>query len=138
MVLVNDDQPLYNIGVVAELLQVHPETLRIWEKHDLIFPARRNKQRLYTNNDVKRLQFIHYLINEKGLNIAGVQHMLALYPCWTVKNCPGGKAKGEGEINTNKPCWKELDTYCYVVQDKADYCSTCGMCKEDKSCTENK
>ncbi len=130
MVLVNDDQPLYNIGVVAELLNVHPETLRIWEKHKLIEPARRNKQRLYTNNDIKRLRFIHYLINEKGLNIAGVQHTLALYPCWTVKGCNGGKREQEGGVNKNKPCWKEQDTYCFIIQDKADYCSTCELCKE--------
>ncbi|MBO8137581.1 MAG: MerR family transcriptional regulator [Desulfotomaculum sp.] len=131
MALVNDDLPLYNIGVVAELLKVHPETLRIWEKHNLIFPARRNKQRLYSNNDVKRLQFIHYLINEKGLNIAGVQQMISLYPCWKIKNCPGGKREQEGVVNKNKPCWKEQGTYCYVIEDKADYCSTCGLCQGD-------
>lgn len=133
MVLVNDDQPLYNIGVIAELLKVHPETLRIWEKHNLIGPARRNKQRLYTNNDVKRLQFIHYLINEKGLNIAGVQQMLALYPCWNVKNCPGGKREKEADVNYNKPCWKEQGTYCFILQDKADYCSNRDLCKNESA-----
>lgn len=131
MVLANDTQPVYNIGVVAELLKVHPETLRIWEKHNLILPARRNRQRLYSNDDVKRLLFIHQLINDKGLNIAGVQHTLALYPCWTVKNCPGGKNRDEPMINLNKPCWKESGTYCYVLQDKTDYCSACTKHKVD-------
>lgn len=119
----NDNMPLFNIGVIAELLSVHPETLRIWEKNSLVEPSRRNKQRLYSNNDVKRLKFIHYLINEKGLNISGVQMLLGLYPCWTNKCCEGGK-NGEG-VNPNKPCWMDVNTFCFIPEDKADYCSTC-------------
>ncbi|GAB6180762.1 MerR family transcriptional regulator [Desulfotomaculum defluvii] len=118
-----DDQPLFNIGVIAQNLQVHPETLRIWEKNELIVPSRRNKQRLYSNNDVKRLKFIHYLINEKGLNIAGVQLLLGMYPCWTKKCCQGSK-KGEA-VNLNKLCWMDTTTYCFVSEDNANYCSTC-------------
>ncbi|GAB6157501.1 MerR family transcriptional regulator [Desulfotomaculum varum] len=122
----NDDQPMFNIGVIADLLKVHPETLRIWEKHKLVQPSRRNKQRLYSNNDVKRLQFIHYLINEKGLNIAGVQQIISMYPCWNTKNCNGGGNTGQGEpVNINKPCWKEQGTFCFIIEDKADHCSVC-------------
>ncbi|AQS59254.1 MerR family transcriptional regulator [Desulforamulus ferrireducens] len=129
----NDDQPMFNIGVIAELLKVHPETLRIWEKHGLVEPSRRNKQRLYSNNDVKRLQFIHFLINEKGLNIAGVLQIITMYPCWNIKNCNGGAEKGD-KVNYNKPCWKEPGTYCYVIEDKADHCSACPHLKD---CHEN-
>ncbi|MDD2443054.1 MAG: MerR family transcriptional regulator, partial [Desulfotomaculaceae bacterium] len=79
MPIQDDDQPLFNIGVVAQLLQVHPETLRIWERNNLIEPKRKNRQRLYSNNDLKRLKFIHNLINKKGLNIAGVQQVIVMY-----------------------------------------------------------
>lgn len=121
----NDDQPMFNIGVIAELLKVHPETLRIWEKHNLVEPSRRNKQRLYSNNDVKRLQFIHFLINEKGLNIAGVLQIISMYPCWNTKNCSGGNNSKDGTVNVNKPCWKEQGTFCFVLEDLADRCSAC-------------
>lgn len=121
----NDDQPMFNIGVIAELLKVHPETLRIWEKHNLVEPSRRNKQRLYSNNDVKRLQFIHFLINEKGLNIAGVLQIISMYPCWNTKNCSGGNKSEDGTVNVNKPCWKEQGTFCFVLEDFADRCSAC-------------
>ncbi len=121
----DDDQPMLNIGVVAQLLQVHPETLRIWEKNKLIEPARRNKQRLYSNNDLKKLKFIHHLINDKGLNIAGVQQVIAMYPCWKIKSCPGSQLKNKEVVNQSKPCWRELGSYCLVVRDQTDLCSTC-------------
>ncbi|AEG60248.1 MerR family transcriptional regulator [Desulforamulus ruminis] len=127
----NDDQPMFNIGVIAELLKVHPETLRIWEKHGLVEPSRRNKQRLYSNNDVKRLQFIHYLINDKGLNIAGVLQIISMYPCWTTKHCPGANSSREGNVNVNKPCWKEQGTFCFILEDITDHCSVCPHYKND-------
>lgn len=132
MFIGNDDLPMFNIGVIAELLKVHPETLRIWEKHNLVEPSRRNKQRLYSNNDVKRLEFIHMLINEKGLNIAGVQQIISMYPCWKIKDCSGGSKRGESKkINENKPCWKEQGLFCIALEDKADLCSSCTQFQKD-------
>jgi DNA-binding transcriptional MerR regulator len=64
-----EKKPLYTIGVVADLISVHPETLRVWERHGLLKPHRRNAQRLYTDDDLKRLSFIQELI-AKGLNLA--------------------------------------------------------------------
>ena len=64
-------KPLYTISVIAELMGVHPETLRVWERHGLLKIPRRNAQRLYTDNDLKRLSFIQDLL-DKGLNLAGV------------------------------------------------------------------
>ena len=124
----DDDQPMFNIGVVANLLQVHPETLRIWEKNTLIGPTRKNRQRLYSNNDLKRLKFIHQLINEKGLNIAGVQQVISMYPCWKIRKCPGRQLRNnEDSVNRSKPCWQESGSFCLVVQDQADLCSTCKL-----------
>lgn len=126
MTIWNDDLPMFNIGVVAQLLQVHPETLRIWEKNRLIEPIRKNRQRLYSNNDLRRLKFIHQLINEKGLNIAGVQQIISMYPCWKIKKCPGSNLRSEQDsVNYNKPCWQEEGSYCLLVQDQTDLCSTC-------------
>ena len=60
----DEDQGLYTIGTVAELLGEHPETLRVWERNDLIRPDRTGYQRKYSGNDVRRLKFIKYLMNE--------------------------------------------------------------------------
>jgi MerR family transcriptional regulator/heat shock protein HspR len=47
------DTPLYPIGIVAELVGTTDQTLRLYEKHGLIKPARRNKNRYYSDNDIK-------------------------------------------------------------------------------------
>lgn len=131
MVEFNADQPLYTIGVVAELIGVHPETLRVWERNGLLKPARSHKQRLYSNNDLKRLRFINSLIETKGLNLAGVKQMIKLYPCWWIENCGGSShSKEEQGVNHAKPCWKEDGSYCTLLEDKADFCNACQYCSE--------
>ncbi|GAB6181873.1 MerR family transcriptional regulator [Desulfotomaculum defluvii] len=119
--MTNQMVPKLNIGVISELLGVHPETLRIWERNGLIQPERRNKQRLYSSNDVIRLRFIHQLINKKGLNIASVKQVIQLYPCWFIDNCIGNINDQETQVNPNKPCWKIQGTFC-LSQNTCDHC----------------
>lgn len=71
-------QPLYLISVVSEMLSVHPQTLRLYEKDGLITPRRTKKQRLYSENDVERLNFILQLTREMGVNKAGVDIILRM------------------------------------------------------------
>ncbi len=71
-------QPLYLISVVSEMLRVHPQTLRLYEKEGLITPRRTKKQRLYSENDVERLNFILQLTREMGVNKAGVDIILRM------------------------------------------------------------
>ncbi len=74
----NKEQPLYMISVVAEMLSVHPQTLRLYEKEGLINPRRTGKQRLYSENDVERLNLILQLTRELGVNKAGVDIILRM------------------------------------------------------------
>lgn len=122
------DQPLYPIGVVASLLQVHPETLRIWERNGLVQPARRNGQRLYSNNDLQRLKFVHHLVKDKGLNLAGVKEVVSLYTCWHLEDCPGAGSRNTDNPISGRPCWKYEGTYCITVADQADLCAQCEFC----------
>jgi MerR family transcriptional regulator/heat shock protein HspR len=71
-------QPLYLISVVSVMLRVHPQTLRLYEKEGLITPRRTKKQRLYSENDVERLNFILQLTRELGVNKAGVDIILRM------------------------------------------------------------
>ena len=74
-----DDRPRYMISVAAELVGMHPQTLRIYENKGLIRPKRTNGgTRLYSDADVERLKLIQQLTNELGLNLAGVEHVLRL------------------------------------------------------------
>ena len=74
-----DDRPRYMISVAAELVGMHPQTLRIYESKGLIRPKRTaGNTRLYSDADVERLRLIQQLTNEFGLNLAGVEQVLSL------------------------------------------------------------
>jgi MerR family transcriptional regulator, heat shock protein HspR len=73
------DQGVFMISVAARLAGMHPQTLRIYEERGLIKPARSPKQtRLYSRRDVERLRRIQELTTEFGMNLAGVERVLAL------------------------------------------------------------
>ena len=74
-----DDRPRYMISVAAELVGMHPQTLRIYESKGLIRPKRTaGNTRLYSEADLERLRLIQQLTSELGLNLAGVQRVLTL------------------------------------------------------------
>jgi MerR family transcriptional regulator, heat shock protein HspR len=74
-----DDGPRYMISVAADLVGMHPQTLRIYESKGLIRPKRTSgNTRLYSDADLERLRLIQRLTNELGLNLAGVEHVLRL------------------------------------------------------------
>ena len=74
-----DDHPRYMISVAAELVGMHPQTLRIYETKGLVRPKRTpGGTRLYSESDVERLQIIQRLTTELGLNLAGVELVLRL------------------------------------------------------------
>ena len=101
---------IYPIGVVSDVLALHPETIRVWERAGLIAPSRRNGHRLYSDQDLTRVRFIKRLL-DKGLNLAGVRALIELYPCWTMENCPECMRTTDRQ-DCAKPCWKEENTYC--------------------------
>jgi MerR family transcriptional regulator/heat shock protein HspR len=74
-----DDRPRYMISVAADLVGMHPQTLRIYENKGLVRPQRTpGGTRLYSELDLERLRVIQRLTTELGLNLAGVEHVLRL------------------------------------------------------------
>jgi MerR family transcriptional regulator/heat shock protein HspR len=74
-----DDRPRYMISVAAELVGMHPQTLRIYEAKGLVTPRRTaGNTRLYSDADLERLRLINRLTQELGLNLAGVEHVIRL------------------------------------------------------------
>ena len=77
--LVSADRGVFMISVAAELAQMHPQTLRIYEARGLIEPKRSPKgTRLYSQEDVQRLRRIQEMTAELGLNLASVERRRAL------------------------------------------------------------
>lgn len=75
----NNSEKFYTISVVAKMLGVHQQTLRIYEKEGLIKPARTSgNTRLFTDSDIEELKLILRLTNELGVNLAGVGVILEM------------------------------------------------------------
>jgi MerR family transcriptional regulator/heat shock protein HspR len=74
-----DERPRYMISVAAELVGMHPQTLRIYENKGLLRPKRTGgNTRLYSEADLDRLRLIQRLTTELGLNLAGVEQVMRL------------------------------------------------------------
>ena len=76
---VNSDKPIFTLSVAAELLALHPRTLRIYEEHGLVVPHRTQTQRRrYSQNDIKKFQFIQFLTQRRRVNLEGVKIVLVM------------------------------------------------------------
>ncbi len=76
---VSADRGVFMISVAAELAAMHPQTLRMYEARGLIEPKRSPKgTRLYSQRDVEQLRRIHEMTAELGLNLAGVERVIAM------------------------------------------------------------
>lgn len=71
------DEPLYIISIVSRLVNIPVWTLRELEKKGIVKPKRLGKKaRLYSLKQIKRLEYVHYLMSEEGVNISGIKYIL--------------------------------------------------------------
>ena len=125
------NEPVYAIGLAAEKLGIAVPTLRMYEQAGLIIPHRtRTQRRLYSRNDIKRLQVIIDLIRNQRLNIESIKVLCSLTPCWKIINCPAEtREKCEAyQDGSMTPCWLVAEK-CY-----ADRENDCGNCEVYLSC----
>ncbi len=121
--LVPNDLPAYPIGVAAQVLDVHPRTLRLYEAAGLVHPKRRGIQRLFSNNDLRWIQCIRRMIHDEGIGITGIKRLLALAPCWEVIRCPAEvRAACSAYRERTVPCWELTQRACAKGPDQ---CRTC-------------
>ena len=81
MATTTDDRgkPLFMISVVAEMLDIHPQTLRLYEREGLVVPQRTDgSTRLYSQEDIDKLRRVYRLTRELGVNLAGVEVILSM------------------------------------------------------------
>ncbi len=73
------DKPVFMISVVAEMLDIHPQTLRLYEREGLVVPKRTDgNTRLYSQDDIDKLRRVLSLTRELGVNLAGVEVILSM------------------------------------------------------------
>lgn len=104
-------EPVYLISAVAEILNIHPQTLRQYEREGLIKPSRTNgKIRLYSQKDIDHIKYVLTLTRELGVNLAGVDIILQLNK--KIENL-------ENEIQEYKTKIKNINNLAVVPDRKA-------------------
>lgn len=105
------NEPVYLISAVAEILNIHPQTLRQYEREGLIKPSRTNgKIRLYSQKDIDHIKYVLTLTRELGINLAGVDLILQL----------NDKISSlEEEIQSYKTKLKDVNKFGLVPNSKA-------------------
>jgi len=77
--MTDPSRPLYMIGVVAEMLKLHPQTLRMYERKGLIRPSRtEGRTRMYSSDDVEEIARVIRLARDLGVNLAGIEIILKM------------------------------------------------------------
>lgn len=101
-------RPVYYISIVAEMVETHPQTLRMYERMGLVSPNRtRNNVRLYSESDVEQVRRIQHLTQELGVNLAGVEVIFDLLREMQRLRAEMENASSEEEDNGQPP--KKVD-----------------------------
>ncbi len=128
---VENQKAVYPIGIVAELLSIHPRTLRIYEQEGLIEPSRRGGKRFYSNNDLQWLKCLRRLLSEEGLNLAGIKKLLTIAPCWEIRSCEEATRKScPAILDFPVPCWSLMPRTC---KEDGRVCSECEVYIQKKN-----
>jgi MerR family transcriptional regulator/heat shock protein HspR len=101
----NPETPLFPIGVVAELLNVTDQTLRVYEKNGLITPLRRNKDRYYSANDIVWLKCLRRFLKKDGINLKGIEKLMKFVPCYEISPCEEC-CQCTAYLKRSIPCWE--------------------------------
>ena len=108
--------PVYTLSVTADLSGIPDHSIRQYIDKGLIIPFKKESNRnLFSQVDILRLKYIHKLLNEDGLNIAGIRTLLALIPCWAIRHCSDEeREKCQAFMSVTYPCWEasEKGTLC--------------------------
>jgi len=117
-------ETLYTIGEAADVLGVSIPTIRMYEREGLIISNRReSRHRRYTETDIERIRCIRTMIRKEKVSIAGIRHLLALIPCWKIKNCPE-------EVRSACSAYQQTDAPCWMAANKSWDCKSaeCRIC----------
>jgi MerR family transcriptional regulator, heat shock protein HspR len=122
---------MIKIGVVARHFNISVDLLRLYEREGLVIPLKSaGGTRYFTQHDFPWIQTVLRLVREARLNFAGIRHLLALLPCWELRQC-GYSAKGHCPVihDCTSPCWTN-QKHCTSPQE----CYFCPVYRAAPSC----
>ncbi|MBN1504360.1 MAG: MerR family transcriptional regulator [Candidatus Eisenbacteria bacterium] len=129
-------EPLYTVGVAAQMVGTSPQTLRLYENEGLILAHRtESNQRRYSDVEIAKVRCIQKMIREEGMNFSGLRHLFALIPCWELRDCPEeDHEKCPAFLNRTGPCWAMAEKCLHPL----DSCRDCAVYLETTDCSELK
>jgi len=120
--------PVYTLGIASKLSEIPSHSIRQYIDKGLLIPYKLDSKRhLFSPIDINRLKHIHVLIHEKGLNFAGIRALMAMVPCWAIRNCSKSDRKScSAPLEDAFPCWESSNkgTACRNVN-----CRECNVYK---------
>jgi MerR family transcriptional regulator/heat shock protein HspR len=105
---VGSNTPDYTLSTTAGLSGIPVHSIRQYIDKGLIIPFKKESSRnLFSQVDILRLKYIHKLLDEVGLNIAGIRTLLALIPCWAIRECSDEEREECQAFHSDDyPCWE--------------------------------
>ena len=100
--------PLYTLGIAAQLSEIPSHSIRQYIDEGLIIPFKlESKRHLFSQKDIERLKLIRSYIRDRGLNFCGVRALMAMIPCWSIRECSEDDRSSCGAYTDNfQPCWE--------------------------------
>lgn len=107
-ILIESTTPVYTLSTTSSLSKIPVHSIRQYIDKGLIIPFKKESNRnLFSQVDIFRLSYIHRLLNDGGLNIAGIRSLFALIPCWAIRKCSmDERAKCQAFHSDTFPCWE--------------------------------
>lgn len=106
--LIESTTPVYTLSTTSTLSGIPVHSIRQYIDKGLIIPFRKETNRnLFSRVDILRLKYIHKLLVDDGLNIAGIRSLFALIPCWAIRKCSTDERLScQAFESTSYPCWE--------------------------------
>jgi MerR family transcriptional regulator/heat shock protein HspR len=103
--------PVYTLSITSDISGIPVHSIRQYIDKGLIVPFRKESGRnLFSTVDIQRLKYINKLVDEDGLNIAGIRALIALIPCWAIRQCSTEeREKCEAYLSETYPCWEATE-----------------------------
>jgi len=129
------NDPVISIGVLAERVGLSVSAVRKYENEGLLIAHRTSSgHRLFSHEDIRRVEHIQHLIQNLGLNIEGIRRMQALVPCWDLLPCDEDTRKAcPAYQDTTRPCWTVRGMSCAP---QGNECRRCLVYRLGSLCTE--
>ena len=136
-ILIDSTQPVYTLRVASKLTSTPTHSIRQYIDKGLIVPFKTKTNRhLFSNVDIQRLKCIRKLLDDQRLNVAGINALFSMVPCWLIKHCEKEERENcDGYHSNSYPCWMASNKGPKCLNTN---CRTCDVYRLPERCTNIK